>query len=288
MDQAQKLRELVRGKPFNTVQNSNKKSETEIITITSGKGGVGKSNTSVNLACSLAENEKKVLIIDVDIGLGNTDLLLGVYPKFSLMQFLKGDCSLDQAIMNIYDNVDLIAGGELSTDDSLLSKGDKNLITTNLEKLRVYDYVIFDTGAGISSNVTYFCLAADRVLVLTTPEPTAITDAYALIKSLYNQSNEVQIEIVVNKASTEHEGKLTGKKLITVSKKFLSQQPIYLGFILEDKAVTNAVRKQVPYVKEYPSSPASKSVCKLAANLTGNQNINPKKRVGFLASLFKR
>ncbi|WP_353892077.1 MinD/ParA family protein [Proteinivorax hydrogeniformans] len=294
MDQAQRLREMVSGKvkkrkkvPVLKKEN-NTANRPEIITITSGKGGVGKSNTCVNLAFAMASTSKRVLIIDVDIGLGNTDLLLGVYPSYSLLEYLKGKCSLEQAIMRVSEKVDIIAGGELAKDDFLLSSKERDVISTDITELKLYDYIIFDTGAGISSNISYFCQSADRVLVLTTPEPTAITDAYALMKSLYRKSKDLEIQIIVNKVISVQEGYETANKLITVSQKFLLAKPTYLGYIFEDSSVTKAVRKQVPYIKEYPASSSSKSVYQLAASITGSKVINSKTPLGFLSALFKR
>lgn len=261
-DQAKSLRKLK-----NRIASDAK--STEVITVSSGKGGVGKSNTSVNLALVLGGLGHKVLLIDVDIGLANADLLLGVYTKHTLFDFFEKGISLFQVISRVNDNVHLLSGGSALTDSHMFENLNRDLLQKELNNLMGYNFIIFDTGAGINENVTYFSLVADRVILVTTPEPTSITDAYALLKSLYKLKGDINLEIVVNKASNEGEAKNTSDKLIKVSRSFLNKTPKYLGYISEDKHVQRAVKIQKPYSMLYQNCLATKDVKKLAEKIIG-------------------
>lgn len=269
-DQAKSLRELK-----NRVVNAG--NSTEVITVASGKGGVGKSNTSVNMALSLGSLGHRVLLIDVDLGLANADLLLGVYTKQTLFDFFERGMKLSQIISRVNDNVHLLSGGSALTDSDMLDNVNRELLRNELNDLMGYQFIIFDTGAGINKNVTYFSLIADRVILVTTPEPTSITDAYALLKSLYKSKGDINVEIVVNKATNEKEAKNTSDKLIKVSSSFLNKTPKYLGYISEDRHVQRAVKAQKPYSLLYEHCMATRDVKKLAENIIGKETKNEKR-----------
>ncbi|SES79237.1 MinD/ParA family protein [Anaerobranca gottschalkii] len=279
-DQAEKLR-LLKSK----VEKGFK--EPEVITITSGKGGVGKSNTSVNLALALGELGKKVLLVDVDLGLGNTDLLLGVYPKYNLFDYFKNNIQLSELIFPVNENVDLLAGGSALSDEEMLEKINPNTLRADLQTLMGYDYILFDTGAGINRNVTYFALSADQVILVTTPEPTAITDAYALLKTLYGKKHNIKINILVNRAADFAEGEYIANKLIKVAYNFLKSTPNFLGFITDDKHVQQAVKLQKPYITLYHQCTASKDVKRVANKILGKQEYKERKGLFNIFRLFK-
>lgn len=261
--------------------------EPEVITITSGKGGVGKSNTSVNLALALGELGKKVLLVDVDIGLGNTDLLLGVYPKYNLFDYFINNIHLSDLIFPVNENIDLLAGGSALSDEEMLEKINHDTLKTDLQRIMGYDYILFDTGAGINKNVTYFALSADQVILVTTPEPTAITDAYALLKTLYGKKKNIIINILVNRAANFSEGEYIANKLIKVAQNFLSSTPNFLGFITDDKHVQQAVKLQKPYINLYSQCTASRDVRRIANKILGRQGNKEGKGFFNLFRLFK-
>ncbi|QNO16436.1 MinD/ParA family protein [Alkalicella caledoniensis] len=282
IDQAHGLREL-------KLKSQAKYNNTEVITVTSGKGGVGKSNTSVNLALSMASLGKKVLLIDVDIGLANVDLLLGIYSKYTLFDFFNGMQNIETIIQNVAENMDVISGGSAFTDSDLIENIERRKLNLELEKILGYDYIIFDTGAGITKSVTDFCLIADKVLMVTTPEPTAITDAYALLKSLYKKDKDIKINIVVNRATNSKEGEVTANKLIKVSESFLHQKPVYVGHISDDSQVQKAVKMQKPYSQAYKECSASKDIRILANKIIGIEHGDKKRGIiSLFGSFFLR
>lgn len=271
-DQAQSLRELKNKK-------IKEQAITEVITIASGKGGVGKSNTSVNLALALGKQGFKVLLIDVDLGLANADLLLGLYTRKTLFDFFEYEVPLSDIITEVNKDVHLISGGSALADASIMESVNREHLKKELNKLEGYNFIIFDTGAGINKDVTYFSLLADRIIIITTPEPTSITDAYALLKSLYKTKKNIMINIVVNKAIHPKEGQATADKLIKVSENFLNISPTYLGSIAEDLSVQKAVKKQKPYIVEFENCTASKDIIILAQKITGKDTTKEKKGI---------
>lgn len=249
MDQASTLRQMV-GK-------SDPGTTTQIITLTSGKGGVGKSTISVNLGLSLASAGKKVLLFDADLGLANVNVLLGVVPKFNLYHVIKGHKELEDIIIRTPEGLDIIAGASGYSMLANLSDKERGTLVSAFEKLSGYDIMLIDTGAGVSSNVVGFTLPADKVIVVTTPEPTAITDAYGIIKSIVLVAPDKNIKLLVNRATSSLEGKKVAERVINISSQFLNVRVENLGFIYDDDCVPKSIRRQKPFYQLFPSSKAS-------------------------------
>lgn len=206
MDQAAHLRKLTEGNTSLKVLSS-RKPRTKIIAIASGKGGVGKSTVSVNLAISMARVGQKVLVFDGDLGLANVNVILGIIPKYNLYHVVKGHKSLKDIVIQTPEGVDIIAGASGYSQLANLNDTQRNSLIKGFSELDNYDVMIIDTGAGISSNVIGLTLPADDVIVITTPEPTAITDSYGLIKAIVSQSRDKNLKMVVNRVRSAIEGK---------------------------------------------------------------------------------
>lgn len=249
MDQASTLRQMV-GK-------SDPGTSTQIITLTSGKGGVGKSTISVNLGLALAAAGKKVLLFDADLGLANINVLLGVVPKFNLYHVIKGHKELEDIIIKTPEGLDIIAGASGYSMLANLSDKERSTLVGAFEKLSGYEIMLIDTGAGVSSNVVGFTLPADKVIVVTTPEPTAITDAYGIIKSIVLVAPDKNIKLLVNRAGSSLEGKKVAERVINISSQFLNVRVENLGFIYDDENVPKSIRRQKPFYQLFPNTKAS-------------------------------
>lgn len=267
LDQAERLRRLANGERMNPSKVIN----TRIITVTSGKGGVGKSNFVVNLSISLVKRGKKVLIFDADIGMGNDDVLMGIYPKYNVMDLVNGRVTIDQVITEGPSGVHLLPGGSGLNNIEDLQENQRNLFLKQIESIQGYDYIFIDTGAGISRSVLAFISAADEFILLTTPEPTSLTDGYSLLKATDHFKIKNKANIVVNKVLDRKEGDQTFSKFKTAVNKFLSLDVNYLGIIYEDRKLIMAVREQEPFVLSYPNSEASKCINSIADKLVGNE-----------------
>ncbi len=258
------------------------------LAVTSGKGGVGKSNLVVNLALHLANAGKKVIVLDADLGLANLDVLFGVRPQHTLHHVLSGRKKLLEVVLPVSKNLRLIAGGSGIANLADLGQDMRNSFLDSLAHIRQYaDVLLIDTGAGLSSNVIGFLHYADEVLLVSTPEPTAMADAYGVIKTLANSTQEFpKVSIVVNRAASATEGYGVSNRLIAVSRQFLKVEVNYKGFILEDEAVSKSVRSQKPFVTLYPDCKASHCISRLVESWTG---VVPKRSVkqgnGFLDTL---
>ncbi len=258
VDQAQGLREL-----FQARQPAEGSRTTRIITVTSGKGGVGKSNFTLNFALTLQRRGYKVLIFDADIGLANLDVLMGETPRYNLYHLLKRQKTIWEIIHRYHDLL-YIAGGSGFQELLRLSEQDLEHFVNEVNKLNGHvDYIFFDTGAGLSKETLRFIIASDETFVITTPEPTAITDAYAIIKMVSNMKYDVQFRLIINRVSERREGKLTADKISMVAKQFLDLDIPTLGYVLDDVHVSKAVKRQVPFTIAYPHSAASKAVSEL-------------------------
>lgn len=249
-------------------------SETEpsgatVLAITSGKGGVGKTNIAANLAICLAGLHQRVVLMDADLGLGNLDVVLNIQSRHHLAHVISGHRELEQIIHIGPLGVEVICGGSGIEMLANMNTFQRQRLLDGLDALhRRADFLIIDTGAGIQSNVVSFCLASDQTLVVTTPEPTAMTDAYAMIKVLAANGYAGRISIVVNMAHSVSEGRLIYRQIADVAGRFLNC-PVYEGGLLcRDEAVPNAVRKRMPVVLGSPKSPFALSLNEIGMRLT--------------------
>ncbi|GAA4700888.1 MinD/ParA family protein [Brevibacillus fulvus] len=262
-DQAKQLRELLqRSQAFAR--------STRLIAVTSGKGGVGKSNFTLNFALGLIEKGQKVVIFDVDLGLANLDVLMGISPKKHLLHLLEPQHSVWDIIEKGPNGLEFIAGGSGFTQLQNLDEQKLQILFDRLAELQGYaDTILFDTGAGISRESLGFMLASDEILLVTTPEPTSITDAYAVIKMIHSQPKHPPIRLVINRATSVQEGKNTAEKLFTVSKRFLNMELGTLGYLPDDSFVSKAVKQQKPFLLSYPHSQAAKGIKELVNGYLG-------------------
>ncbi len=265
MDQAQSLREMAFAKRPRNVPAP----PLRTVAVTSGKGGVGKTSLSVNLALALAKKGRKVLIIDADLGLANVDVLLGLNPAHTINDVIAGRKPLSEVIITGPEGIQILPAASGVTQLTSLSQEEKLIIMQELEDYQTQaDVVIIDTAAGISDTVLYFNLAAQDRLVVATDEPTSLTDAYALIKVLFTQHQERSFKLVVNNVADEAAAKAVYRKLAMAADHFLGGVSLdYLGFVPRDPVVSRAVIMQKPLLLAFPSSAAAKGIESLAQAL---------------------
>lgn len=277
MDQAEQLRNIIKTKQLR------RKSSARVLTITSGKGGVGKSNVSINLGIQLQKMGKKVLILDADFGLANIEVLFGAIPQYTLRDVIEGKKSLEDTITKGPLDIQFISGGTGVEGMANLNKVQLTNLLRNIPKLdELADVIIIDTGAGISDSVLEFVAAGSEVLLVSTPEPTSLTDAYSLLKSLYHydgfSKQDTKIRIIANRVSNTIEGKNLHKKLNIVSEKFLGLSLDYLGSVPIDDQLVKAVMAQSPVTISYPKARSSKAFEKLAMDLLKENTEETEKR----------
>lgn len=288
MDQAENLRNIIKK------QNQKNVSNARVIAITSGKGGVGKSSVSINLALQFQRMGKKVVILDADFGLANIEVMFGVIPKYNLSDLMFKGKELKDIITEGPEGVGFISGGSgIAKLVNMDREQIKRLVNKLSELEEIADIVIIDTGAGISSSVMEFLTASPELIIVATPEPTSITDAYALLKALSMnggfQEESTKIKVISNRVSGEQEGKTLFEKLSMVVSKFLQIDLEYLGIIPQDSSITKAVMKQKPVSIMYPNAPSTKMLERIAHELENSQeNIPPQKRGirGYLRNVF--
>jgi len=262
-----------------------------IISVTSGKGGVGKTNFTVNLAIALAEYGYRVIIFDGDLGLANVDVACGIAPRYTMAHLLTGEKTLEEIIVEGPMGIGILPGGSGALELANLDKARLTALIANLRRLEnLADILLIDTGAGLNHNVLHFLLASDDIILLTTPEPTALTDAYGLLKTLHHYSDKVSVNVVVNRVTAEAEAKATYERLETAARKFLRYSLTYWGWIYEDSAVRRAVMQQEPLGVVYPNSSAYRCIKWIAGTVSGTYLRPPRQSAGirgFLAALLK-
>ncbi|WP_199883690.1 MinD/ParA family protein [Anaerosinus massiliensis] len=281
IDQAESLRKLVNGKQsvikkqqFIEFDHSNRNLEhkARIIAVSSGKGGVGKTNITVNLAIALSMQGTRVLIIDADLGMANVDVVLGTSSKHNLLKLLQDDINLEDVLVDGPCGVKYLSGGSGIEQLANLGYSAFDKLMRKLNRCEdIADIILLDTGAGIGNNVLNFLKAADEVILVTTPEPTAMTDVYAIMKAYSNCTNHAKIKLIVNRVYETGEATLVVSKLSKTALKFLNLTVIYFGEIYEDRNLIRAVKAQVPLILMYPNTVSAKCIKHIAKNLTNGE-----------------
>ncbi len=265
-DQADTLRNLNMGQP--EIHQNKESQTTNVYAITSGKGGVGKTAVVANLAYMLASMNKRVLILDADLGLANVDVVFGLSPKYNLNHFFSGEKELDEVMVEGPLGIRILPAGSGIQSFTRLDGQQKMKLLDGLDSIHNhFDYVLIDTEAGISENVTYFNTAAHDILVVTTPEPTAITDAYALMKLLSTQYHEKRFNLIVNQIQNENDALDVYRKLTMVANKYLDISIDFLGSVPEDRQMNDAIRKQKVISELYPHLRITDSFRELASRI---------------------
>lgn len=253
-----------------------------VLAVTSGKGGVGKTNISTNLSIVLAAAHKRVTLIDADLGLGNLDVVMNVNSRYNLSHVIAGQKTLDEITQIGPAGVEVICGGSGLEQMANLSPFHQQRLLRELEMLQSRsDVILIDTGAGISNNVIGFCMAADHTLVVTTPEPTAMTDAYAVVKVLAGRKYAGKVSLLVNMAASLEEGRKIYRQISQVADRFL-HFPVYeAGTLCRDESLPAAVRRREPIMTAYPRSDFARGLTAIGARLT-NTMAATENRDGFL------
>ena len=277
-NQAETLRKIA-GKNMN-------RSSLRTIAVSSGKGGVGKTNVVANLAFALASRGFKTIVVDADLGLNNIDILLGLAPKFHIGHVLSGEKTVEEILVEGPGGIRLLPAGDGLQELTQIDSEKKMLLMDELDRISAgYDYLLFDTGAGISTNVTYFCSAASEILLVMTPEPTSMTDAYSLIKILNQKHAQKHFRVVINSVKSEFEAQGVFRHLSAVTDKFLRGVSIeYLGHLVYDSNVSKAVRNQKPFMQLYPYTKASLCMKELANKISSEKQIAPENQPLFWRS----
>ena len=283
MDQAQNLRNIIR---MQNASNTDGVKRARIITVTSGKGGVGKSSISINLAMQMRKLGKEVIIFDADFGLANIEVMFGAVPKYNLADMIYKGMGIKDILIKGPNEIGFISGGSGVAGLTNMTKDQVAYLIFKLQELETMaDVIIIDTGAGISDSVLEFVASSAEVLLVTTPEPTSITDSYALLKALntrngYEKDNTV-IKMIANRVNDYDDGKALFEKLSVVVNKFLNVNLEFLGFIPLDNNIAKSVIQQSPISIAYPNSPGTKAFVELTEALLENKQTEaPKKGLG--------
>jgi flagellar biosynthesis protein FlhG len=279
MDQAGGLRSMVKENrqiPREKIEHRINRLKIRVISVTSGKGGVGKTSITANLAEAFQKMNKRVLVLDADLGLANMDIMLGLNPRYTISHVLKGEKSLDDIIITTPSGFQLLPASSGIQELTDLDVTQRLFLLNELDTLHDrFDMILIDTGAGISNNVMYFNFAAMERLVVVTNEPTSLTDAYALIKVLSNKYHQKRFKVVVNSAQSDEEADRIFRSLSIVADKYLDSPSLdYLGWIPYDKFIPRTIRTQKMLLKTHPKTPASKSIMALAKKLLDNEDEN--------------
>jgi flagellar biosynthesis protein FlhG len=260
-----------------------KRREVRVLSFTSGKGGVGKTHIVVNLAYALQQLGARVMILDADLGLANVDVLLGLAPQFNLQHVLEGKKTLSDILVQGPAGMTILPASTGVCEVAQISEAQRFHLLDALDELHHdFDYLLVDTGAGISNNVIYFNLAAQDIVIVVTPEPTSLTDAYALMKVLANQYAEKRFKVVMNAVADDVEAKESFRRLSMVTERFLNVSLDYVGAIPHDNAFSWAVRQQKPLLELYPSTASAGCFYQLARHMLDSPgSTHPKGTIQF-------
>ena len=277
-DQAHTLRRIFEGESNNIPT---------VISVTSGKGGVGKTSIVVNMAILMASKGKKVLVLDADLGLANVDVMLGLSPKLTIKHVLDGECTIEDIVLTGPSGINIIPASSGIQELSDLKPEQQISLMNALDYFdHEIDYMIVDTGAGISKNVMYFNAAAQRIIVVATSEPTSITDAYAIIKVLRKHYGIKRFDLIINNVTSKMEGDQVAKKLTLVCERFLGDVILHmLGSIPHDKTIPECIKAQKAFVGVTPISDATKRLTRIVGRL---ENTSQAHTSGNLQFFFRR
>lgn len=272
-DQAQRLRELAR-----TVR-----SQARVIAVTSGKGGVGKTGASINLGIALAQRGARVVVMDADLGTANVEVLLGLSSLYNLEHVIAGEKGLRDVVVRGPGGIELVPGSSGLAQVADMSRAQRQRLLAGLQELQAgADYIIIDTMAGIGRNAVSFAAAADEVILISTPEPTSIVDAYAMLKTLHHAREDVAMRLLVNMAVNEAQVKAVATKLANVARHYLGRNLSLLGYLPRDAHVPQSVMQSAPYVLHYPQSPAARCMQQIAERVHAQPMAAPQREAGFL------
>ena len=242
----------------------------KVLAVTSGKGGVGKTNIVTNLAIALARQGARVLILDGDLGLANVDLLLGIAPQYDLQDAILGDRRIEDIVLEGPDGIRVVPASSGVEELANLDEYRTECLLRSLASIEQdVDMILIDAPSGIGTHAVTLSQAADEIVVVTTPEPTSFSDAYAMIKVLSQRALKTTPALLVNQANSENEALEVAKRVQSVAKRFLNLEVPYLGFVLADESVPKSVVRQEPFLSTYPYSPASSCILRLARRILG-------------------
>ncbi len=276
IDQAEKLRDIINNKKRESNDSSSQKvnhlfpaanavGHAKVITVTSGKGGVGKTSVTVNLAIALSQRGYRVVIIDADLGLSNIDVVFGIVPQYSLLDLVNCNKGILDILCEGPNNIKFISGGSGVQELINLDKNSLENFIANMSLLdHIADFILVDTGAGLSDTVMDFVISAEEVILVVTPEPTSITDAYAVVKTVARIKKDCNINVLINRADSENEAKNVYNNFSTVAERFLSMKLNTIGYLPYDHSFTKSVKMQRPYILNYPKSNTSKMINDIA------------------------
>lgn len=283
-DQASRLRQMVQRE---SAQEADSTGRAVSIAITGGKGGVGKTTVAANLAIALSMLGRRVVLLDADYALANIDVLLGFSPRFTIEHVLSGERSIGEIIVEGPGGIKVVPATSGMQDLAQLSPEQQNKLFNALQVMeKHFQHMLIDTAAGISDNVINILRSATEVLVITNPEPPAFVDSYALIKHLLSEQRDARVKLVVNSVRDEEEAMSVYERISTTLYRFQRVKIEYFGYVTEDDSVRKAVRRQRPFIIQYPNSPASRCISALARRLVSTSGAL-RKAPGFWERLMK-
>lgn len=268
VDQAEDLKKMMQEPESDKLDHAKK---TRIIAVSSGKGGVGKTNIAVNLGIAFHKLGKKVLVMDADLGLANVNVCLGIIPKFNLFHLIKRQKRMKDIIIDTDYGIQIVAGASGFSKIANLTDDERKGFIKEIDTLSYADVIIIDTGAGVSKNVLSFIMASDEAIIITTPEPTAITDAYGIIKIIATEINNpsLELKLVVNRVNSVVEGRKVAERVINIAGQFLNIKVENLGMIYEDHLVSQGVIRQIPFMSLDENGKAALSIKHIVSRLEG-------------------